>query len=99
MIAVKRTFKGIPIHLDGGTFINCKFEKCELIYSAILPVHITKSTFSSCKWTFLGPARLTLDLMRGLYNTGSKELVDQAIDQIRKPRPTAATGANPKIFN
>jgi len=100
MIAIKRTFRGIPIHLDGGTFINCKFEKCELIYSATRPVHISGSTFSNCKCRFLGPARLTLDFMRGLYTAGFAGLVEQAFDQIRKPASAAArTRDNPKIFN
>jgi hypothetical protein len=102
MIAIKQTFRDIPVNLDGGTFVNCRFERCELIYSGTMPVTLNGCEFPDCAWRFLGPALATMQFMRGLYHgagSGGKALIEQTFDSIRKPDAPLGGRSDPKIFN
>lgn len=83
MIAIGQQFKGIKITLDGGTFKDCQFENCKLVYSGLLPVTLTGNSFAGCVWEFSGAARNTMDFMRALYVGGGKELIEGSISAIR----------------
>jgi hypothetical protein len=79
MIAVNQQFKGLKLSLDGGTFKDCQFESCTLIFSGLLPVTMTGNSFVGCTWEFAGAARNSLDFMRALYNGGGRELIEGTI--------------------
>jgi hypothetical protein len=94
MIAIGQQFKNIKITLDGGTFKDCQFEGCVLIYCGLLPVTMMGNSFAGCAWEFAGAARNSVDFMRALYNGGGKELIDGTINAIRgggQIPPTAGT--------
>lgn len=83
MIAIGQHFKGVKISLDGGTFKDCQFESCVLLYSGLLPVTLTGNSFKGCAWEFAGAARNTVDFMRALYVGGGKDLIEANISAIR----------------
>jgi hypothetical protein len=83
MIAIGQHFKNIKISLDGGTFKDCKFETCVLIFSGVLPVTMTGNSFTDCAWEFAGAARNSVDFMRALYTGGGRDLIEGTINVIR----------------
>jgi hypothetical protein len=87
MIAKGQTFTGITIHLDGCTFTDCRFVRCEFVYSGFLVGTLSGCSFSDCQWSFTGPAQNTLALMRALYQV-APSLIDNTFDNIRgKAKP------------
>jgi hypothetical protein len=87
MIANSQAFRDIQICLDGGTFTNCTFERCTLIYSGAIPVQLNGNDFHNCKWRFAGAAANTVSFMRALYGAGAKGLIEQMFESIRKGSP------------
>lgn len=83
MIAIGQEFKGIKISLDGGSFKDCKFDSCALVYSGLLPVTLTGNSFTNCTWEFVGAARNSIDFMRALYSGGGKDLIEGTMNAIR----------------
>ena len=39
---------------------------------------------NDCRWTFEGPAGLTVNLMTALYQAGVTDLIDQTFENIRR---------------
>lgn len=101
MIANGETFRDIRVHLDGGTFVNCTFENCDLIFSAVLPVHMDRCSFNNCRPAFIGSAGLAIQMMRGIYHgwgPNGRTVIDGIFDQIRKTAEfTGRAGSNPAM--
>ena len=83
MVATNKTFKKQQIVLDGGSFYNCTFDECELIYSGLMPVFMNGNTLKNCRWRFDGPAINTMAFLTMLYNSGAKDLVEATFNGVR----------------
>ena len=83
MIAIGKKFESQTISIDGGTFRECEFESCVLLYSGTLPVILDGSSFKKCRWEFVGPAANTVSFMRFLYHRGEKDLVEAIFENVR----------------
>jgi len=94
MIAKGQTFTKIKIALDGAHFDNCKFERCILVYSGLLPVTLQSNSFSDCRWEFNGPAANTVGFMQALHKGGAKELIERTLDAIRGSGSIPVTAGN-----
>ena len=86
MFAHGQTFREVPIHLDGCTFIECTFERCRMIYSGLIVGHIQRCNFVGCKWEFAGPAANTLGFMTALYGIDKvgPQMIDEIFQNIKK---------------
>lgn len=76
MIAKNKKFTSTKIMLDGGTFENCTFKNCEIVYSGYLSVVLQDCTFDGCNFSFDGPAGATLQFMKGIYGAGAQEIIE-----------------------
>ena len=83
MITEKMTFEGKTISLDGGSFYECHFKGCTLIFNGVLPVTMDACSFDDCKWQFSGPAQNTIGFMQALYAGGAKDLIENTFLNIR----------------
>ncbi len=84
MLMKNEKIRNTTISLDGGTFENCDFDKCKIIYSGYLPVSLIECKFGpDIKWSFSGPASNTLTFMRGIYAQGAKSLIENQFEWIR----------------
>lgn len=96
MIANGQTFTKQQIFLDGGSFYDCTFEECDLIYSGYLPVILNGNTIRNCRWQFGGPAQNCMAFLTLLYNSGARDLIEATFTSIRNgtmvnpPQPTPA---------
>ncbi len=81
-----RTFKNEPINLDDNTYIGCKFNRCEVIYSGGGLPNLTNNAFNDCSWTFDGAAARTISLMSALYEGGLKSVIENTFGNIRGKR-------------
>jgi hypothetical protein len=91
MIAKDQTFTAMTICLDGGTYTNCRFERCTIIVSGVLPISLESPNFIDCQWRFVGPASTTLAFMSAMHRAGARELIEQTCNAIlgKSPRPSA----------
>ena len=91
MISIKEKFSSMKIFLDGGTFVECEFENCDLVFSAMLPVYLDQCTFTRCTYSFEGAARVAIGFLQGLFGNGSegREIVLRAL----LPSHTPATAS------
>jgi hypothetical protein len=86
MIANAQTFTDIQVFLDGSTFTNCTFVRCELVYSGFLPASLSGNRFDGgCRWSLTGPALNTLRFMSTLHQAGggTQALIENVFDSIR----------------
>ncbi len=83
MIADNTTFKGKSVILDGGSFYNCEFDGCILVFNGLLPVTLEGCSFNNCSWEFSGPARNTVNFMKALYESGATDLIENTFQDIR----------------
>ena len=90
MIAKDQTFAGMTICLDGGTFMNCRFERCTIVISGQLPIVLENPRFLDCQWSFIGPASTTVSFMAAMYRAGAKELIESTCNSImgKGPQPS-----------
>lgn len=79
----KHPFRDQAVLLDGNEFIECTFDRCELVFAGISPVTMHNPKMNGCGWTMTGPAALTINFMSGLYASGAHELIEQTFDNIR----------------
>ena len=82
MIAKGETFTGMTITLDGGTFVDCRFEKCNVVVCGMLPITLENPRFVDCNWSFSGPASTTVGFMAAMYRAGAKELIEKTCNTI-----------------
>lgn len=66
-----KTFTGQTLKLDGGEFVNCRLDDCDLIYTGGLPPSIVDCEIRNCRVTFEGAALNTLALLKGMASPGS----------------------------
>lgn len=83
MIVENEVFKNKRIHLDGGSFTDCRFEGCTIIYAGMLGVQLVNPQFQGCRWEFQGAARETVNFMGALYRAGAADLIEATFQQIR----------------
>ncbi len=89
MIAKGETFSGMTINLDGGTFVDCRFEKCNIVICSLLPITLENPRFVDCTWSFSGPASNTVSFMAAMYRAGAKDLIEKTCASIlgKGPKP------------
>ena len=89
-------FTNETVVLDGNEYLNCTFTNCELIFRGTDGVALHGIDFNGCRWTFEGPAGLTINFMTALYQAGVTDLIDQTFENIRRgthrPREAPPTG-------
>ena len=85
MIAKAQTYEGLQIFIDGGTFVECTFNNCTMIYSGLMQGQIQSCRFEGCEWKFSGPARNGLDFLGVIYSIGDsgREIVEGIFQGIR----------------
>jgi hypothetical protein len=91
MIATEQTYENMMIYLDGSTFVECRFIRCTLSYSGLLPVHLERNAFDNCNYAFTGPAAATMAFLTGLYHGGGP-VGEQAVEQIFEDVRTGKVG-------
>lgn len=85
---IRNTYKNCTVQLDNNEFVECTFDHCKLIYSGLGPVSLVSCHFTNVGWDFAGPARNTIEFLRGLYHgmgEGGRQLVERTFEDIRKP--------------
>ena len=65
-----RTFRDERVILDGGCFVNCRFEGSILVYFGGRIPEIQDCRFNDIRFSFEGPAGHTLELLRKLKEKG-----------------------------
>lgn len=85
MVHREQEFTNLNVSLDGGTYVRCRFSKCNLLFSGLLPATFDDCEFKDCVWDFAGPAANTLAFMRMLYQAGGeiRRQMDEVIDKVR----------------
>ncbi len=78
------TFANETVALDGNDYLNCTFTNCEIVFSGTASVNLNGVNFNDCRWTFEGPAGMTVNFMTALYQAGMTELIDQTFENIRR---------------
>ena len=61
------SFAGERIILDDNSYVQCIFNRCEIVYAARGKVHLDGCTFGNCSYTLDGPAQETLLFLTALY--------------------------------
>jgi hypothetical protein len=91
VIARDQTFSGMTICLDGGTYVNCRFERCTIVISGVLPIALENPRFVDCQWSFIGPASTTVAFMAAMHRAGAKDLIEATCNSImgKGPKPSA----------
>jgi hypothetical protein len=77
-------FANETVVLDGNEYRNCTFTNCELIFRGTNGVSLQGIAFNDCRWTFEGPASLTIEFMTALYQAGVTDMLDQTFENIRR---------------
>jgi len=81
-------FRRKVILLDGDQFVNCSFDECRLQYAGTVLPYIMGCKFGRNDFSFVGSARLTIDLMKALYHEEFfRHLIEQFIAQIKGATP------------
>ena len=78
------TFTNETVVLDSNVYNNCTFNNCEIIFKGTAPVSLQGINFNDCRWTFDGPAGLTIEFMTALYQAGMTVLIDGTFENIRR---------------
>ena len=88
MLMKNEKIRNTSISLDGGTFENCDFDNCEIVFSGYLPVYLSGCKFGpGVKWSFSGPAANAIQFMQAIYAQGATELIENTFEQIRGNPP------------
>jgi hypothetical protein len=85
--------------IDGNRYVECRFEKCKMIYRGGPIPQISGCHFENCTWHFEDAAERTLLFMRQLYHgmgAGGTGLIEATITMLRQPLPPDAEGEPPK---
>jgi hypothetical protein len=79
----KNVYKNLDIKLDGGIFDSCTFTNCNLIFEGLSPFSLSNNNFDNCRWVFQGPAKITLNMLRGLYHGGGQAVVEEIFNNMK----------------
>lgn len=88
MIAKGQTFADMTLTLDGGSFVDCRFERCKITICGMLPISLENPRFVDCTWSFSGPASTTVSFMAAMYRAGAKDLIEKTCNGILGKGPT-----------
>jgi hypothetical protein len=58
------------VRIDYGVFQNTEFRNCKLVYAGGRPPIMVQNRFIDCEWVFMGEAQNTVDLLKGLADSG-----------------------------
>ena len=78
------TFTNETVVLDGNDYRNCTFTDCVIVFRGTAAVSMNGVTTNNCRWTFEGPASLTIEFMTALYQAGVTDMLDQTFENIRR---------------
>jgi hypothetical protein len=65
-----KTVENEVVRIDYGVFQNTEFRNCKLVYAGGRPPIMVANRFIDCEWVFTGEAQNTIDLLKGLANSG-----------------------------
>ena len=92
---IDSTFRGGRVPLDGQRFVRCMFKDAKIVFTGLAPVIMEGCSFENVEWVFEGPAALTVNFLRALYQgggEGGRKLVEATFEQIRKPLDAVSVG-------
>jgi hypothetical protein len=98
MKAMGCTFKNAIVHVDGQRYRECRFERCQLVYSGGDLPSMVDCEFLRCRWTLEGAGARTLRLMKAMVERGGsmRGLVERSLGLTERPVPLPdATPASP----
>lgn len=76
--------------IDGNRYVECRFERCKMIYRGGPIPQISGCHFEDCTWHFEDAAERTLLFMRQLYHgmgPGGAQLIEATLTMLREPPP------------
>jgi len=84
-LSAGKKYENERIHLDGNTFVNCRFKNCVMVFTGSAHTGLKSNGFDGCDFVFEGPALVTLQHLHKLYHGGPgfKELVEKWLIAIR----------------
>ena len=80
-----RTYKNERVEIDGTKFVRCKFENCEMVYSATGAFDVYDCDIGVCTWVFEGGANLTMQFLTYMYALSPQglEYVESCFQTVR----------------
>jgi len=77
------------VEIDGKTFLKCAFNRTVLVFRGLGPVSFVEAAFIDVAWKLVGPAALSADFIRKLYQLGgpAKQLVQNTLEGTLTARP------------
>jgi hypothetical protein len=104
MKATGCTFKNAIVHVDGQRYRECRFERCQLVYSGGDLPSMVDCEFLRCRWTLEGAGARTLRLMKAMVERGGsmRGLVERSLGLTERPVPlpdATPAGADPSGGN
>ncbi len=87
---VEATFEGAVVLIAGNDYERCTFKGCTIVFTGENLVGLAHCTFLNCAWSFDGPARNTIDFLRGMYHgmdDVGRDLVKDLFAQIERGDP------------
>jgi len=76
------TFDGGRVSVDGSSFERCVFNATVLVYSGGEFPAFSHCSFNGTNWFFDGPAGNTVQLIRDLYQSPFKPMVERMVEFI-----------------
>jgi hypothetical protein len=82
---VAKTFTEETVLIDEGSFEQCRFVACTIVYSGGV-VSLKDNEFDSCTWTLDGAAARTVKFLELVYGLGEsgRGLVDRSFESIKR---------------
>ena len=72
-------FTGERVTLDGNSFEGCGFTNCELVYSGGALPRLSNCRLNNSRFTFVGAASNTINLMAAMHKGGFKEIIEETV--------------------
>jgi hypothetical protein len=93
-----RHFESQRVLIGGEQYESCTFIDCELVFDG-RPAHLVDNRFESCRWSFEGPAGLTLGFLTTLCHRaglarGHGPSTRPRSREAGRPRPQPAPAAS-----
>lgn len=80
-------FLNEDINMDFNNFVDCNFNRCNMIYRGYGPIGMQGCSFVDVKWTFSDAAANTVNFMTSLYSgagEGGRKLIEQTFENIKR---------------
>jgi hypothetical protein len=78
-----RTFHTERVQIDDTSFVNCTFDRCNLIYSGSERFGFDGCKFNDCRWGFEGAAAFTIGFLTVMYGA-QPEMIEATFENIRR---------------